>query len=232
MLRAKPSASAGGVSQILHGEEFAVLDISGGWAWGYSVHDHYVGYVEANRLGDPAEVTHVVGTRSTLVFSEPDPRSAVNATLSMGARLAGDQDGDFLRTSDGFVPRRHLSPIGESRSDAIALAEQMIGTPYLWGGRGGDGIDCSGLVQITLGLTGVAAPRDSDQQRELLGRALRDDAPIERGDLAFFPDHVAMMVDADRVIHANAHWMAVVVEPLADLVARAGPVLQRRRVGP
>ena len=40
---------------ILHpGEQFALLDLTGGWAWGYRVSDHLVGYVEASALA-PAD---------------------------------------------------------------------------------------------------------------------------------------------------------------------------------
>jgi len=47
----KPSNDAVMDTELLKGERFAVLDVSGDWAWGYCVHDHYVGYVEAQQLG-------------------------------------------------------------------------------------------------------------------------------------------------------------------------------------
>lgn len=47
----KPSNDAVMDSELLRGERFAVLDIAGDWAWGYCVHDHYVGYVRAHKLG-------------------------------------------------------------------------------------------------------------------------------------------------------------------------------------
>ena len=85
-------------------------------------------------------------------------------------------------------------------------------------------------------LAGHAAPRDSDQQMAALGRALGDDEPLTRGDLVFFPGHVGMMADAETLVHANAFWMQVVAEPLADVIARfpettPQPVLARKRIG-
>lgn len=236
MLRAGPSADARGISQLVHGESFAVLDIAAGWAWGRCLHDDYVGYLPASALGLVAAPSHIVTAPIALIFADADIKAPLVARLTIGARVHGQLIGDFLRTDTGFIHRRHVRATDMIESDCVAVAERLIGMPYLWGGRGADGIDCSGLVQRALGLGGIAVPRDSEQQREGLGRALAEDETLVRGDLVFFPGHVGLMVDATRIIHANAFWMAVTVEPLADVVARlvpthANPVSARRRIG-
>lgn len=222
-LRGAPDVSASATSQLLAGEGFAVLDIAGGWAWGYCEHDHYVGYLPAEALADPVAATHVVTAPAAPVFATPDIKAPVVATLSLGARVAGTAADPFVATATGFVHQRHLGAIGRPLADPVAVAEMLLGAPYLWGGRGAGGIDCSGLVQLALGLCGMACPRDSDQQRDGMGMALPDDAPLRRGDLLFFPGHVGLMVDETRLLHANAWWMAVTIEPLADVVARLAP---------
>jgi cell wall-associated NlpC family hydrolase len=83
------------------------------------------------------------------------------------------------------------------------------------------GVDCSGLVQAVLAAGGVQTPRDSDQQLVALGAALAFNDRAA-GDIVFFPGHVGILVAGDRLLHANAHWMAVVEEPLADVIARIG----------
>jgi hypothetical protein len=236
MLRAAPSADARSVSQIVSGEGFAVLDIAAGWAWGRCGHDDYVGYVPASALGPVSPASHVVAAPLALMFADADIKTAVVGRLSIGAQVHGQMVGDFLRTETGFIHHRHVGRVEVAEADPVAVAERLIGAPYLWGGRGADGIDCSGLVQRALGLCGIAAPRDSDQQRDGLGRALADDEALERGDLVFFPGHVGLMMDDTNLIHANAFWMAVKVEPLADVVARlapthASPISARRRIG-
>lgn len=73
-------------------------------------------------------------------------------------------------------------------------------------------------------------------QAALLGAALPDDAAGARGDLIFWRGHVGLLLDAQTLIHANAHHMAVAIEPLAPAIKRiaaagGGPVTGRRRLG-
>ncbi|MBK5263772.1 MAG: C40 family peptidase [Alphaproteobacteria bacterium] len=234
-IRIKGDAASTAVSELLHGETFQAIDIAGGWAWGYSAHDNYVGYVRADQLGVPIMPTHSVTTRAALVFADADIKSPEQLRLPMGSRLAGEVEGAFLKCAEGFVHLRHVSPVETIQNDPVAIAQSLAGAPYLWGGRSSDGLDCSGLVQLCLSLCGIAVPRDTDQQMAALDNEIAADAPLQRGDIIFFPGHVGLMADADNLVHANAFWMQVVTEPLADVVARltadhVQPVLARRRI--
>lgn len=235
-VRGAPDASATAITELLHGEIFHMLDARGGWAWGYCGHDHYVGYLPIDALGEPVAPSHVT-TGAAPLFSGADIKSPIKSLYPAQAKLAGTIEGNFLKTEGGFVHMRHVRPIADIEADWAAVAERHLGSPYVWGGRGGLGHDCSGLVQTALAACGIAAPRDTDQQAEAIGTLLDDHAELRRGDIVFFPGHVGFMADAERLIHANAHWMAVTIEPLADVVARLAdqherPVTARRRVSP
>ena len=236
MVRNAPGHEAEAVSQLLHGEGFDVLDVAKGWAWGYCVHDHYVGYVPADALGEPIEPTHIIPVPLALIFAAPDIKSPVIARWSMGVRFAGVEANGFVAGGGGYLHRRHVAPIGTIEADPVEAAESFTGAPYLWGGRGDGGVDCSGLIQIALARAGIDAPRDADQQQAAgLGTEFGAHEPYQRGDLIFFSNHVGLMTDSERLIHANAHSMTVAVEPLTDLVARLTPnhdrpILARRRL--
>ena len=222
-IRLAPSHDSVAVSELLLGECFAVVDASGAWAWGFGTHDNYVGYIPLDSLGQTCGASHIVATPAALVFTAPDIKSPVIERLPMGVRVTvTDEDGAFLAVAGGgFVHRRHVAAADARAADFVAVAEQLGGVPYRWGGRSGDGVDCSGLVQLALGFAGVAAPRDSDQQMAL-GEAVAEGAPLQRGDLVFLPGHVGIMANATDLLHANAHWMRVVTEPLAEVLARQG----------
>ena len=193
-----------------------------GWAWGQLETDGYVGWLSANALGKPgAAPTHKVAVPRTLCFPAPDIKRPPLAALPLGARLAiARQDERFAVTAAGWhIPIVHLAPIKAKAPDFVAVAESLLGAPYLWGGKTALGLDCSGLVQVALQAAGLACPRDSDMQELSLGK-LASPADLRRGDLVFWKGHVAIARDRETLVHANAHHMMVAIEPFADAVLR------------
>ena len=229
-----PAPGATRTTQLLHGEAFVVYESrSDGLAWGQAELDGYVGYVRADGLGPTQGPGQRITALWSHVYAEPRARARVEAELPFLATVpVKGSTGDFFRLRDGgFVPRPHLAPVS---GDHAAQAERFLGVPYLWGGRSLRGIDCSALVQLALLASGIPAPRDSDMQAAQVGTPLPAGTAARRGDLWFWKGHVAIVAGPDTLIHANAHHMAVAVEPLRDVVARiaasgGGPVTVRRR---
>jgi len=225
-LQAQPDAGAPWTSEALFGEAVTVYDQRDGCAWVQLAGDGYVGYLRADALIDGGrEPTHRVKALSSALFPLPDIKSGPLLHVPMNAQLCVAEVGAaFARLDDGrFVPAAHIAGRDEAAPDFAAVAESFLGTPYLWGGKTRLGIDCSGLVQVALQAAGHACPRDSDMQLAELGEAPAvgaDLSGLRRGDLVFWPGHVGIMLDDARLLHANAHHMAVAVEPLAAAAAR------------
>jgi cell wall-associated NlpC family hydrolase len=222
-----PTPDAEQADELLFGEAFDVLETCGGFAFGQARRDGYVGWVDQDELGEPGLApTHRVCALATLAFNEPSIKSPVVHRLSMNALAVVEaEEGRFLKLhGSGWVVEGHLAPIGLCSDDPAAIALQFLGTPYLWGGRSADGLDCSGLVQQALYACGQSCLRDSDQQAETLGQALRGGvADLRRNDLVFWPGHVGIMLDEDRLLHANAYAMNVSIEPVCSAITRIEP---------
>ncbi len=225
-LRERPAADALLLTQALKGERVTIYDRNGeGFAWGQLNSDGYVGWLPDRVLAKPVgEPTHKITALRTFAFPGPSIKLPPIDTLLMGTTLTVTrEDGAFAVTREGwYLPRQHVGSIDHYAEDFVAVAEQFAGTPYLWGGKSSFGIDCSGLVQISLNAAGTGCPRDSDMQQDGLGRELSpaETKKLQRGDLIFWKGHVAIVRDAGTIVHANAHHMATTIENTRDAIAR------------
>lgn len=217
--------------QLLHGADVLLIDERDGWGFVQAAAGGYCGWVALSALtGECSAITHRVTAAATHLYPAPDFKQPERGSLPMGARLSVTAtEGRFARLANGlFVPVQHISDTPEEDPAEVAL--RLIGTPYLWGGNSRWGIDCSGLAQAALHGAGIACPGDSDLQRE----AFPETATIQRGDLLFWPGHVAMALDDATMIHATAWTMSVITEDIAAAIARIdaggdGPFLGARR---
>ncbi len=223
-LRAGPHPDAAQVTEALPGEALERLwDSGAGWVRARTVHDGYLGWAREEGLVPPpgGEALTVTALRAH-AFAGPKVSRPLVAELCLGARVArapGETVEEGARrwrpvTLPGGAPawlqEVTLSPVPEP--DAAALALRFLEAPYVWGGRSAWGLDCSGLTQLVFGAFGRPLPRDADQQQAALAPV---DAP-QRGDLAFFPGHVGLMLDERRLVHANATHMRVTIETLGE----------------
>ncbi len=220
--------------QLALGEAFTVIDRAENHAFGFANKDGYCGWLPDDVLTDAPQPTHWVASSGTHLYPEPRVRAREIAALPMGAQVCVTaQSGAWAQTALGFVPHQHLRAIGDFLTDPVTVAEELLGTPYLWGGNSRAGLDCSGLVQMCHLACGIAVPGDADLQ-ETMGTAIGDNTPLQRGDLLFWAGHVAIVVDEQRLIHANGHTMSVAYENTDACIARisaqnGGPVTERRR---
>ncbi|UGY10608.1 C40 family peptidase [Phyllobacterium pellucidum] len=229
-VRFEPRGDAPITTQFLYGDDVLVFDDDNGWCWIQNERDGYVGYVVDTsldrRTGDP---THIVIAPRTFVYPGSDLKFPRTKALSMGSLVTITGGEERRGTLYAMLPSgeaiiaKHLVPIDEVAEDHVAVAETLLHTPYLWGGVSGFGIDCSGLVQLALLMTGQGVLRDSDMQAASIGEAIEPDPDyhnLRRGDFVFWKGHAAMMASHSTLLHASGHTMSVTLEPLRDAIER------------
>ncbi|MGA7385828.1 MAG: NlpC/P60 family protein [Methylocella sp.] len=242
-LRRAPAPDAPLDTQALFGEEVMLYEDHEGFGWVQLARDGYVGYMSMAALAEgQITATHRVTVNRTFVYPGPDLKLPARKALPLGASVrVRATKGAFAQIGDtAFVFSGHLSPSGERQKEFVAVAERLLHAPYLWGGKTSLGIDCSGLVQISLDAAGLDAPRDSDLQEQALGLPVAVDtdlAGLRRGDLVFWRGHAGIMRDETTLLHANAHHMLVASEPLRiarnrTLATTSQPIRAIKRLEP
>lgn len=238
-LHKAPRFDAMQLTQALLGEQVKLFHEEEGWAWIQLVKDGYVGYVNGNALSPHIMApTHRVAVPSTFMYPEANLKTLPAVPLTLNAQLAvTGESGAFSQLANGrFVFTAHIRRVVDAGSDFVEVAEMFRHVPYYWGGKSVQGLDCSGLVQLSLEACGMQVLRDSDMQESTLGEKLlvNDLDSLRRGDLVFWNGHVGIMTDETTLLHANGHHMMVVAEPLKDAVdriaARYGQLTSIRRI--
>ncbi|MEU1016527.1 NlpC/P60 family protein [Streptomyces sp. NPDC005898] len=112
------------------------------------------------------------------------------------------------------LPQPGAAPSARAAA-ALAAARSAIGRPYVWGGNGPSGFDCSGLMQWSYAQAGVGLPRTSQAQR-YAGRQVPL-AQARPGDLVAYRDdasHIGMYVGNGQVVHAPHPGAPVRYDPV------------------
>ena len=123
------------------------------------------------------------------------------------------------------IPAGWSLPAGTPQAvqTAIAYALAQLGKPYIWGGTGPAGYDCSGLVMMAYQSAGIDLPRTTFQQVDA-GTPVYSLTQIQPGDLLFSagsdgtpsdPGHVGMFIGDGLVIQAPQTGQDIMISPLA-----------------
>ena len=229
-------------TECIFGEKFTILEKNKKWCFGFLNDDKYHGWLKLDSLGNMEKPNFSVSVPKTIVLARPEVKSIPINYLSIGSYVYVKKFIDvwaeisFFKKKkliSGYVHKFHLQKVTSKSKDWIEVAESMLGVPYKWGGKTSLGIDCSGLLQISLKLVGKKAPRNSIDQKKLLGYNIFTknelkldnclklwDKRIKRGDLIFWEGHVGIINCKTTIIHANVETNNVAIHNSKELLKK------------
>lgn len=152
--------------------------------------------------------------------------AAAAAAVAAVLALAGSPAAVHAATTHHHDHHHAAPAIGRAAAKAIAYARHQLGDPYVWGGTGPYGYDCSGLVMMAYRAAGIYIPRTTQTQWPALRHISR--AQLRPGDLIYYagsdgtvqsPGHVVMYIGHGNAIQAYATGYPIEITPLADIDA-------------
>lgn len=225
-VRQEPSEGSEQLTQLLFGEVCEVLNRLPRWTKIRSTLDGQEGWVDFKMLSPaPISSQEVKGERLKIkdegVISVPmaiatDMETSEELMLTLGTRLPNYSHGTFEVLGKQYLinPATVRGERREARGEEIcAIAQTLLNTPYLWGGKNAMGMDCSGFTQVVYAAMGVNLLRNAREQMTQ-GELVPSLAEAQPGDLAFFDhadrdpkatniSHVGLLLSPTEIIHCS-----------------------------
>ncbi|MFH1891659.1 MAG: C40 family peptidase [Candidatus Zixiibacteriota bacterium] len=215
----KPKSNSERVNQLICNETVTRLSETGDFVR-IRCEDSYVGWVRADHLHADIISAHSWFVDVPVASLLDGSTGRFVGKLSFGTRISILERTETFgrinfRGKDAWISLGCVSRKPRSKQawrKIKSYLENLIGTPYLWGGRSGFGLDCSGIVQLVFNSCGYSLPRDSSDQRKS-GRRVSV-MNLKPGDLIFSPGHVSVYYGTGQIIHSSARAGGVFVENL------------------
>lgn len=195
----------------------------------------YSGYVQKRLLSPindmPKAIPYIVKSTFADLFSESTCKYRPVTTLPKGSIIYSEgrtgSDGRLLevfhRGNRCYIPQKSVCPY--EKTDTISLSEipvmrkkicddalMYLGSPYRWGGKNPQGIDCSGLCFMSYFLNGITIWRDAYAD----SRFVHEIPPSKalQGDIIYFRGHAAIYIGDGEYVHSSASAGCVTVNSL------------------
>ncbi len=205
--------------ELLYGTRIDIISENGIVVYCKTEYDYY-GYINKWDV----EVINRNECNTYMLYSKCDVlceeryRLAPYMSLSAGSKvelvspLPKTQDSGFaeciINGKKLYIPKYALTNDLQNKKatteDISAVAKKYLGTPYRWGGKSENGIDCSGLVFMSCLLCNKKIYRDAVPDERYVD--VIPETSVRCGDLAYFKGHVVIMLDGENFIHASGRY--------------------------
>lgn len=226
-LRVDASTESTILTTLDEGTELTVLSVEDEWC--YVTWEDQAGYVNANYvyvdgilMADPRGI--VTGS-CVNVRSQPSTDSSILTKVYAGStvELLFQEDGWYAMNCDGvlgYISADYVRPYNPAAAsavgaEAVEIAMQYLGVPYVYGGASSSGFDCSGFTMYVFSQLGYSLPHSATSQWESVGEYV-ERSDLQPGDLVLFCDpsrsngkacsHVGIYIGNNEFIHASTSY--------------------------
>ena len=206
-------------SQILYGERFKILSKSKGWLKIKTSFDNYIGYIRDENYSGDHSPTHKVFSLKVNIFNKQKNKTKYFLPFASKISIIRGNKKFAEFEKNKWILKKDIKKINHVEKDYLKVLKFFLKTKYVWGGKTYKGIDCSAILQLFYYYNNIFYPRDTrDQLRYSKGNI--KNKKFKKGDVIFWKGHVAICINAKKLIHAYGPEKKVIIMSIAKTIDR------------
>ena len=213
-IHSQPSTKSEISSQILYGEKFRILNKKKNWIRIQTSFDRYKGFIKLKKFNKKFSAEKkIFRIKSKIFLKKNNIFLPTKKYLYFGSGVSVlDKSKNFIEfKKNRWIKKSDTKPISHQEKNFIKIFKLFLNTKYLWGGKTGDGIDCSALIQIYFYYNRIFFPRDTKDQIKYCKKKIT--RKLSSGDIIFWKGHVGICLNNSQFIHAYGPRKKVVIMP-------------------
>jgi len=206
-------------SQILYGEKFKVLSKNKSWLRIKTSYDNYIGYIKDKNYTADHNPTHKIFSLKANIFNKQKHKTKYS--LPFASKISIMQtNGKFVEfEKNKWVIKKDIRRIDHLEKNYLKILKLFLRTKYVWGGKTYKGIDCSAILQLFYYYNNKFYPRDTKDQFNYSKNNIKI-KKFKKGDIIFWKGHVAICIDAKKLIHAYGPEKKVLIMSIIKTIDR------------
>ena len=213
-----PSRFSEVTSQILYGEKFKILSKNKNWIKIKTSFDNYIGYINNKKYINNYKPTHKVFVLKARIYNG---RSDKQNFLPFASKVSIIKENrNFIEfEKNKWIRKKDVKKIKHKELNYLKIFNLFLKTKYVWGGKTYKGIDCSAILQLFFYYNNKFYPRDTKEQIKYSSTKIKKKV-FKKGDIIFWKGHVAICINAKKLIHAYGPEKKVLIMNIAETINR------------
>ena len=215
----KPNAFSEVTSQILYGEKFKIISKNKNWIKIKVSFDNYTGYIKNKYYTKDHQPTHKIFTLKANIYNKQ--KNKTKNFLPFASRISMiDENKKFIKfEKNKWIKKKDIKKINHIEKDYLKVLKMFLKIKYLWGGKTYRGIDCSAILQLFFYYNNKFYPRDTKDQIKYSAKKNKSKV-FKKGDIIFWKGHVAVCINAQKLIHAYGPEKKVLIMNIKETINR------------
>lgn len=215
----KPNAFSEVTSQILYGEKFKIISKNKNWIKIKVSFDNYTGYIKNKYYTKDHQPTHKIFTLKANIYNKQ--KNKTKNFLPFASRISMiNENKKFIEfEKNKWIKKSNIKKINHIEKDYLKVLKMFLKIKYLWGGKTYRGIDCSAILQLFFYYNNKFYPRDTKDQIKYSAKKNKSKV-FKKGDIIFWKGHVAVCINAQKLIHAYGPEKKVLIMNIKETINR------------